>query len=246
MQLNVITLFPQMVTDALSYGVIGRAIKQGLVHLSLYNPRDYAENKHNTVDDKPFGGGSGMVMMYDPLYRAWEDIKQSGESGPLLFMSPQGQQLTQTMCVDWSIMPALTLLCGRYEGIDQRFLEGYVDQEVSLGDYVISGGELAACVVIDAVARQIKGVLGADDSAKTDSFMLPTLAPAQYTRSEILGQSGVPQVLLSGNHKAIAEWRSLQALEATKLKRPDLIAGTSGDLKVTHVPIRIDNDENES
>ena len=229
MQLNVITLFPQMVIDALSYGVIGRAIKQGVVTLSLFNPRDYAENKHNSVDDKPFGGGSGMVMMYDSLFRTWQDVRQSGPSGPLLFMSPQGQTLTQKMCNDWSVIPAITLLCGRYEGIDQRVIEGHVDEEVSLGDYVISGGELAASIVIDAVARQISGVLGAEDSAKTDSFMSPLLAPPQYTRSELLGQSGVPAVLLSGNHKAIAEWKSFQAIEVTKQKRPDLLAGTSGD-----------------
>lgn len=229
MRLNVITLFPQMVIDALSYGVIGRAIKQGVIELFLYNPRDYAENKHNTVDDKPFGGGAGMVMMYDPLYRTWQDMKEKGEVGPLLFMSPQGQKVTQELCNGWSELSAITLLCGRYEGIDQRFLDEYVDEEVSLGDYVISGGELAACVLIDAVARQIKGVLGAEDSAKTDSFMEPMLAPPQYTRSELLGQSGVPDVLLSGNHKAIAEWKSQQAQVVTKQKRPDLIAGTSGD-----------------
>ncbi|WP_218944243.1 tRNA (guanosine(37)-N1)-methyltransferase TrmD [Marinicella rhabdoformis] len=229
MRLNVITLFPQMVSDALSYGVIGRAIKQGVIELVLFNPRDYAQNKHNTIDDKPFGGGAGMVMMHDPLFRTWQDIKNKGESGPLVFMSPQGQKVTQKLCNDWSELPALTLLCGRYEGIDQRFLDGYVDEEISLGDYVISGGELAACVLIDAVARQIKGVLGAEESAKTDSFMTSMLAPPQYTRSELLGQSGVPDVLLSGNHKAIAEWKSQQALTVTKQKRPDLIAGTSGD-----------------
>lgn len=229
MQLNVITLFPQMVTDALSYGVVGRAIKQGTIQLTTYNPRDYAENKHNTVDDKPFGGGAGMVMMYDPLYRTWEDMKKNLATGPLLFMSPQGQKLSQKMCNDWSQLPALTLLCGRYEGVDQRFVDAHVDEEVSLGDYVISGGELAASVVIDAVARQIKGVLGKEASAGTDSFMESALAPPQYTRSDLLGQSGVPDVLLSGNHQAIAEWRSQQSLLATERKRPDLLAGTSGD-----------------
>lgn len=229
MQLNVITLFPQMVIDALSYGVVGRAIKQGTIQLTTYNPRDYAENKHNTVDDKPFGGGAGMVMMYDPLYRTWEDMQKNLATGPLLFMSPQGQKLTQKMCNDWSQLPALTLLCGRYEGVDQRFVDAHVDEEVSLGDYVISGGELAASVVIDAIARQIKGVLGKEASAETDSFMESGLAPPQYTRSDLLGQSGVPDVLLSGNHQAIAAWRSQQALLATERKRPDLLAGTSGD-----------------
>lgn len=241
MRLNVITLFPEMVEQALSYGVIGRAIKQGLMTVHTYNPRDFAENKHNTVDDKPFGGGAGMVMMYDPLLRTWQAIQDEGQAGDLHYLSPQGRVLDQPLCNALAQTEALTLLCGRYEGIDQRFVDQHVDAELSIGDYVISGGELAACVVVDAIGRQLKGVLGDEDSAKTDSFMSGHLVAPQYTRSEILGQSGVPAVLLSGNHQAIAEWRAQKAAEVTQQKRPDLV-GTSGGKQATHVPLRTEED----
>lgn len=224
---NVITLFPEMIKETLSYGVIGKAIDSGLIELNCFNPRDYAENKHNRVDDKPFGGGPGMVMMYDPMHRAMESVKQLGNSGDVVFLSPQGQQLDQQLCNQLASKSSLTLICGRYEGIDQRFVDEYVDQEISIGDYVISGGEVAACVVIDAIGRQIKDVLGDDESAATDSFMNGLLGVPQYTRSELLGQSGVPEVLLSGHHQAIIAWREKQAMALTLLKRPDLLAGTS-------------------
>ena len=227
MIINIITLFPEMVKDALSYGVIGRAIENGLLSLNCVNPRDFAGNKHNRVDDKPFGGGPGMVMMYDPMHRALESVKQQGHVGDVIFLSPQGKQLDQSLCNELATKSCLTLVCGRYEGIDQRFVDEYVDQEISIGDYVISGGEMAACVVIDAMARQIKGVLGDDESAESDSFMNGLLGVPQYTRSDLLGQSGVPEVLLSGHHQAISAWRENQATALTKLKRPDLLAGTS-------------------
>ncbi|VAW46384.1 tRNA (guanine(37)-N(1))-methyltransferase [hydrothermal vent metagenome] len=227
MKLNIITLFPAMVKDALSFGVIGKAIEHGLLTLNCVNPRDFAANKHNRVDDKPFGGGPGMVMMYDPMQRAMESVKQQGNMGEVVFLSPQGKQLDQSLCNELATKSCLTLVCGRYEGIDQRFVDEYVDQEISIGDYVISGGEIAACVVIDAIGRQIKGVLGDDESAMTDSFMNGLLGIPQYTRSDLLGQSGVPEVLLSGHHQAISAWREQQATAITKLKRPDLLAGTS-------------------
>ncbi len=227
MKLNIITLFPEMVKDALSFGVIGKAIENGLLTLNCVNPRDFAANKHNRVDDKPFGGGPGMVMMYDPMQRAMESVKQQGNMGEVVFLSPQGKQLDQSLCNELATKSCLTLVCGRYEGIDQRFVDEYVDQEISIGDYVISGGEIAACVVIDAIGRQIKGVLGDDESAMTDSFMNGLLGIPQYTRSDLLGQSGVPEVLLSGHHQAISVWREQQATAITKLKRPDLLAGTS-------------------
>ncbi len=227
MRFNVITLFPDMVHNALSFGVIGKAIEAGLLEINCVNPRDYAANKHNRVDDKPFGGGAGMVMMYDPLSRAVEAIRSQGGGAHVVFMSPQGQQLKQSHCNQWAGKAEMTLVCGRYEGIDQRFIDQYVDQEISIGDYVISGGEMAACVVIDAVARQLDGVLGDDESAATDSFMNGQLGVPQYTRSEMLGQSGVPDVLLSGHHQAIEAWRKQQAAEQTHIRRPDLMAGTS-------------------
>lgn len=227
MHFNVITLFPDMVRQALSYGVIGKAMESGLLSLNCFNPRDFAGNKHNRVDDKPFGGGSGMVMMYDPLVRTWEHMAEQVETGRLLFLSPQGRQIKQADCNQWSAARAVTLLCGRYEGVDQRFIDQYVDEEISIGDYVISGGEMAACVVIDAVGRQVEGVLGSEESAGTDSFMSGRLGYPQYTRSDILGQSGVPEVLLSGHHRAIQEWRDEQSLKLTKQRRPDLLEGTS-------------------
>ncbi len=226
MHFNVITLFPDMVASALSYGVIGKAIEAGLIDIDYINPRDFAENKHNHVDDKPFGGGAGMVMMYDPLAKAIESVGKR-MLGDVVFMSPQGQTLNQAICNNLAKKNHITLVCGRYEGIDQRFVEQYVDKEISIGDYVISGGEMAACVVIDAVGRQLKGVLGDAESAVTDSFMDGKLSMPQYTRSDMLGQSGVPEVLLSGHHQAIKAWREQQAIANTKHKRPDLMAGTS-------------------
>ncbi len=216
-----------MVKYSLSFGVIGRAIESGLITVSYINPRDYAENKHGRVDDKPFGGGPGMVMMYDPMKRALQAIEKKGHAGEVMFLTPQGKQLNQSLCNELAKKNTLTLVCGRYEGIDQRFVDECVDQEISIGDYVISGGEVAACVVIDAIGRQIKGVLGDDESATTDSFMNGMLGFPQYTRSDLLGRSGVPEVLLSGHHQAISDWREHQAAELTKLKRPDLLVGTS-------------------
>ncbi|VAW39759.1 tRNA (guanine(37)-N(1))-methyltransferase [hydrothermal vent metagenome] len=220
---SVITIFPEMVESALSYGVIGKAIDKGLIELTTVNPRDFSQDKHNRIDDRPFGGGAGMVMMYDPLVRTVEYLKQQDKNLRLNFLCPHGKKLNQNIINTLAAETHIVLLCGRYEGIDQRFIDKYVDNEISLGDFVISGGELAAAVIIDAVARQIPLVLGDEESAKTDSFMQQLLGPPQYTRSEVLQQSGVPEVLLSGNHANIAKWREQQALKTTQLKRPDLL-----------------------
>jgi tRNA (guanine37-N1)-methyltransferase len=227
MEINVISLFPQMVEQALSHGVIGKALQSGLIKLNCFNPRDFAENKHNRVDDKPFGGGAGMVMMYDPLLRTLEHISKKTNVGLVVYLSPQGNQMQQAHCNQWSELQHITFVCGRYEGVDQRFIDQHVDVEISIGDYVISGGEMAACVAIDAIARQVKGVLGSEESAQSDSFMNGRLGYPQYTRSELLGRSGVPSVLLSGHHKDIQLWRDEQALELTKRRRPELLEGTS-------------------
>jgi len=220
---TVITIFPEMVENALSYGVIGKAIEKGLIELNTINPRDFSTDKHQRVDDRPFGGGAGMVMMYDPLAATVEHLKQQDKDLILSFLCPHGKKLNQKTVNTLAKQAHIVLLCGRYEGIDQRFIDKYVDNEISLGDFVISGGELAATVIIDAVARQIPNVLGDEESAKTDSFMQQTLGAPQYTRSEKLKQQGVPEVLLSGNHANIAKWREQKALEITKLKRPDLL-----------------------
>lgn len=228
MRFNIITLFPQMIEQVLSYGVIGRAWKKGLIEVVSYNPRDYTEDRHNTVDDKPFGGGPGMVMMYDPLFRAVEHIRSESTCEGLDFLTPHGQTFDQNMAGEMAKRSVITLLCGRYEGVDQRFVDQCVDREISIGDFVVSGGELPACMVIDAVARLLPGVLGDDASSSSDSFMQSRLGYPQYTRSEILGQSGVPDVLLSGHHERIQRWREQEAERTTRQKRPDLLAGTSG------------------
>ena len=221
-------MFPEMVENTLSYGVLGKAIENKILVLNCFNPRDFADNKHRRVDDKPFGGGAGMVMMYDPLVRTLEHIKANiGAVGQVVFLTPHGDKLVQSQCNYWAEQKHITFICGRYEGVDQRFIDQHVDVEISIGDYVISGGELAACVAIDALGRQISGVLGSDESARSDSFMNGQLGCPQYTRSEILGQSGVPSVLLSGHHNDIKKWRDDQSLKLTKLRRPELLEGTS-------------------
>ena len=220
---TVISIFPEMITDVLKYGVIGKALDKGLIELVTVNPRDFSKDKHKRVDDRPFGGGAGMVMIFDPLAATIEHLKQQDKNLTLSFLSPQGKKLNQNTVNQLAQKPHIVLLCGRYEGIDQRFIDKYVDNEISLGDFVISGGELAAATIIDAVARQIPEVLGDEDSAKTDSFMKNTLGAPQYTRSEMLKTEGVPEVLLSGNHAKIAEWREQKAFETTQLKRPDLL-----------------------
>ena len=223
MKFTVITLFPEMVENTLTYGVIGKALEKGLIELETINPRDFSNDKHKRVDDRPFGGGAGMVMMYDPLAATVEHLEQQHKNIRLSFLTPSGKQLNQDTVNQLATEQHIVLLCGRYEGIDQRFIEKYVDDEISLGDFVISGGEIAAATIIDAVTRQLPEVLGDEDSAKTDSFMQNTLGPPQYTRSSLLKTEGVPEVLLSGNHAKIALWREQKALEVTKEKRPDLI-----------------------
>lgn len=225
---TVITIFPEMVRQSLSYGVIGKAIDAGLICVETVNPRDFSQDKHHRVDDRPFGGGAGMVMMYDPLAKAVDFIRQQHQNFTLSFLSPHGKTLNQKMVNDLAQKQHIVLLCGRYEGIDQRFIDKHVDEEISIGDFVISGGELAAAIIIDAVARQTPHVLGDEQSAKSDSFMNVSqqqvlLGPPQYTRSDELRQQGVPPVLLSGDHAKIAEWRAQQALNLTQIKRPDLI-----------------------
>ena len=222
MRFNVITLFPDMVHNALSFGVIGKAIEAGLLEINCVNPRDYAANKHNRVDDKPFGGGAGMVMMYDPLSRAVEAIRSQGGGAHVVFMSPQGQQLKQSHCNQWAGKAEMTLVCGRYEGIDERLLTQYVDLEISLGDYVLTGGELPAMVLMDSVIRRLPNVMGDDKSAVQDSFVDGLLDCPHYTKPHEFAGMAVPEVLLSGHHANIAKWRFCQQVERTKARRPDL------------------------
>lgn len=222
---DVVSLFPDFITQAADVGVVGRARERGLVALQAWNPRDYAEGNYRRVDDRPFGGGPGMVMLIDPL-RATLAAARAADPAParVIYMSPQGQRLTQAKVRELAALPRLILLCGRYEGVDERLLQAEVDEELSIGDYVLSGGELAAAVVLDAVARLQDGALGDAESAVQDSFEGDGLLDCpHYTRpvSHALGQ--VPEVLLSGNHAEIAKWRRQQSLIRTLERRPDLI-----------------------
>lgn len=225
MRFDVVTLFPDMVIDAASYGVTGTAIKNDVVGLAVWNPRDYTQDKHRTVDDRPYGGGPGMVMKYQPLSDAVNAAKLDADTQDtkVVYLSPQGKQITQDLLINAGELSQLVLIAGRYEGIDERFIDSVCDEEWSLGDYVISGGELGALVVIDAITRLIPGVLGDDDSAKQDSYMDGLLDYPHFTRPEEIDSQIVPDVLLSGNHRAIEQWRMKQALGRTELRRPDLL-----------------------
>lgn len=226
MRIDVLTLFPEFIAQAAAVGVVGRAQERGLLTLQGWNPRDYAEGGYRRVDDRPFGGGPGMVMMIEPL-RACLAAARAADSAPapVIYLSPQGQPLTQRKVRELAARPRLILLCGRYEGVDERLLEAEVDEEISIGDYVLSGGELAAAVVVDAVARLQDGALGDAESAVQDSFENDGLLDCpHYTHPAQHSELGdVPDVLRSGNHAAIARWRRQQSLGRTWLRRPDLL-----------------------
>ena len=224
MRFDVVTLFPEMITAAARYGVTGRAIERNIVSLSVWNPRDYTHDKHKTVDDRPYGGGPGMVMKYQPLHDAVKSAKQTGgDTAKVVYLSPQGKPMTQVLLAEACGISQLILVAGRYEGVDERFVERDCDDEWSLGDYVISGGELAALIAIDAITRLLPGVLGHDESAQQDSHTDGLLDYPHYTRPEALGECSVPDVLLSGNHSNVERWRMKQALGRTWQKRPDLL-----------------------
>jgi tRNA (guanine37-N1)-methyltransferase len=226
MQIAVVSLFPEMFTAVSDHGVTGRAIKQGLVELQHCNPRDFTRDRHRTVDDRPYGGGPGMLMKVDPLQQAIAAARESVAAGArVIYLSPQGRRLDHAGVLELARAPAMILIAGRYEGVDERLLESDVDEELSIGDYVLSGGELAAMVVIDAVTRQLSGVLGHELSAQEDSFAEGLLDCPHYTRPEVYQDRPVPEVLLSGNHEEIRRWRLKQALGRTRERRPDLLEG---------------------
>jgi len=223
---GVVTLFPDMFRAAADAGVLGRAIATGLVDLQLFNPRSFAVDRHRTVDDRPYGGGPGMLMKIDPLQQAIAAARETvGEGARVIYLSPQGQRLDHAKAAELAQSEALILVAGRYEGVDERLIEAEVDEELSIGDYVLSGGELAAMVVIDAVTRQLPGVLGHELSAQEDSYADGLLDCPHYTRPEEYQGQRVPDVLLSGNHQEIRRWRLKQALGRTFERRPDLLEG---------------------
>ena len=222
MNFNILTIFPE-IFDIFNVGLISKSIKKKLIKINTFDIRENSVNKHNHVDSKPYGGGEGMVMMAEPLAKTLSSIKKR-QLGKVIYLSPQGKKLDQKKVVSLASRKNITLICGRYEGIDQRVIEKYVDEEISIGDFVLSGGEYAAICLIDAISRHIPGVLGNKDSYLKDTFSDGLLKGNVYTKPEIFEDMQVPEVLLSGNHKEIQKWRLENSLIQTFLKRPDLIA----------------------
>ena len=222
-RIDIATLFPDMCESYLSESIVGRGRKAGHIDIHCHNIRDYAGNKHNRVDDKAYGGGTGMVMQAQPIYDCITAIKQESDTSPrVIYMSPQGRVLTQDIVKELAAEDSLIILCGHYEGIDQRVIDKIVDEEISIGDYVLTGGEIPAMVLIDSVSRYVEGVLKAD-SIKEESFSDGLLEYPQYTRPEIFDGVKVPDVLLSGHHANISKWRRCEALKNTYYKRPELL-----------------------
>lgn len=233
MRIDVVTLFPRIFEVIFEESILRRAKEKGLVELHVWNLRDFATDRHRTVDDYPYGGGAGMILKPEPFFRAMGRIQEETPEGTkegekhsfkVIFMTPQGVKYDQAMAVALSKESHLVFLCGHYRGVDERVIEALVDQEISIGDYILTGGELPAAVVIDSIVRLLPGVLGNFDSAEKDSFMSGLLDHPHYTRPEVFQGRRVPEVLLSGHHEKIHEWREQQALERTKKRRPDLLA----------------------
>lgn len=238
MRIGLITLFPEMFSAITESGISGRAIRSGLVELDYFNPRDFTTDKHRTVDDKPFGGGPGMVMKTEPLLASIQAAKQalkdrqpagSADKPKVIYLSPQGRPMSQQSIIDMAQLDSMVMVCGRYQGIDSRVVATEIDEEISLGDFVISGGEIAAMALIDAMIRFQPGALGDEESARQDSFSNGLLHSPEFTRPQSFAGQDVPEVLLSGDHEAIRKWRVKQSLGVTWLKRPDLLRTISLD-----------------
>ena len=224
MKFHILTLFPEMFSGVLHGSMLGRAEKNNIIEFNVINIRDFAANKHNRVDDYPYGGGRGMVMQAEPIYRAYESVCNAvGEKPHVVYMSPKGKVFSQAHAVRLSRMENLLILCGHYEGVDQRIFDEIVDEEISIGDYVLTGGEIPAMAVIDSVSRMIEGVLSNEDSFCDESHYGGLLEYPHYTRPPVFHGVEVPEVLLSGNHALISKWRHQMAVEETRRKRPDLL-----------------------
>jgi len=223
MRIDILTLFPEMFQSPFSTSILKRAIDRGLVSVNLHNIRDYTHDKHHTVDDYPYGGGAGMVLKPEPIFEAVESVKPESGEVPIILLSPQGRPFSQQVAQELSKYSRLILICGRYEGVDERVHSHLVTDEISIGDYVLSGGELAAMVVVEAVVRLLPGVLGSEASPLDDSHVAGLLEYPQYTRPAVFRDWSVPEVLLSGNHAQIAKWRHEQAILRTLERRPELL-----------------------
>jgi len=224
MRFDILTIFPEFFDSPLREGIIRRAVQDGHVEIVVTNIRDFALDRHAMTDDRPFGGGEGMVMKPEPLAAAISAAKEENPSASVVLLSPQGRTLDQEAAAGFTDVPGLILVCGRYEGIDQRLIDGFVDLELSIGDYILTGGELAALVVVDAVTRLLPGVLGCSRSASCDTFSRGLLKHPQYTRPRDFDGNTVPEVLLSGDHDAIRDWRFLASVRRTLARRPELLA----------------------
>ncbi|MCC6142999.1 MAG: tRNA (guanosine(37)-N1)-methyltransferase TrmD [Candidatus Hydrogenedentes bacterium] len=223
MRIDVLTLFPEMFGPALEASLLGKAREKGLMTVETTQIRDFATDKHHTVDDAPFGGGPGMVMKCEPLYAAIESLSDRNSLQRVILMSPRGRRLTQDLVRELAQAPDLVLVCARYEGVDERVSQGIITDEISIGDYVLSGGELPAMVLIEALSRMLPGVIGDWESVETDSFYAGILGPPQYTRPPVFRGMETPAILREGNHAAIRRWRRKEALRVTRARRPDLL-----------------------
>jgi len=243
MRIDVVTLFPEMIRAGAGHGIQGRAIQRGLLELGTWNPRDYSEDRHGAVDDRSYGGGPGMVMQVQPLRAAVRAARSAGVAAPVVFLSPQGRRFDQQKALELAGLERLILVAGRYEGIDERIIDMEVDEELSIGDYVLSGGELPVLVIMDAVTRLLPGALGDENSAQHDSFMDGLLDYPHYTRPEEAEGKRVPDVLLGGNHRSIDRWRRKQALGRTWQRRPDLLEALQLDAEQQELLDEFINDE---
>lgn len=225
MRFDILTLFPEMIRNTLSSSIVGRAEKKGIIDINAVDIRDYTLDKHRHTDDYPYGGGAGMVMSPEPIYRAYMSIKERAKDAPVIYMSPQGKPFTQKKAEEYAKLQGIVILCGHYEGVDERVIEEIVTEEVSVGDYVLTGGELGAMIVVDAVSRLIPGVLSKSESFENETFKDNLLEYPQYTRPPVFMGRAVPEVLLSGNHGFVDKWRREKSLERTLKKRPELLEG---------------------
>ena len=224
MRFDILTIFPDLLKSPLEEGIIRRAVKAGEIAVHLHNIRDFSTDKHATTDDRPYGGGEGMVMKPEPIVAALRHVGEAAAGGKVILLSPQGRKYTQEVAEELAGQDHLVMVCGRYEGVDDRIRLHYVDDEISIGDYVLTGGELAALILVDSITRLLPGVLGCADSAARDTFSRGLLKNPQYTRPRVFENHAVPPVLLTGDHESIAEWRFIASVRLTLARRPDLLA----------------------
>jgi tRNA (guanine37-N1)-methyltransferase len=231
MRIDIISLFPELLEGVLQYSLLGKAIEEGKMAVAVTNPRDFTQDKHRSVDDTPYGGGAGMVMRCEPMFAAVESLREYNSLKRVILLSPRGRRLTQPLVRELAQEQDAVLICGRYEGVDERVSKALVTDEISIGDYVLSGGELPALVLVEAISRMIPGVIGDWESVETDSFYEGMLSPPQYTKPAEYRGMKVPEMLLSGHHEAIRRWRRKEALRVTRDRRPDLLTALTKEDK---------------